>query len=115
MILSFRHKGLARLYTRKKDTTVDVPNPWFMAKGERVLARLDIAREPMHMDLPGWSLQPLNGQMEGLWSVVLSGNWRIVFRFKGDRQGKDTDKDSDVVDVDLVDCFKPGRRLQVCP
>jgi proteic killer suppression protein len=31
--------------------------------------------------------------MKGLWSVTISGNWRIVFRFH----------DGDAFDVDLVD------------
>ena len=31
--------------------------------------------------------------MAGLWSVTVSGNWRVVFRFE----------DSEAVDVDLVD------------
>ncbi len=32
--------------------------------------------------------------MAGLWSVSVSGNWRVVFRFR----------DSEAVEVDLVDC-----------
>ena len=31
--------------------------------------------------------------MVGMWSISVSGNWRIVFRFE----------DCEVVDVDLVD------------
>jgi addiction module HigA family antidote len=45
------------------------------------------------MDLPGARLHPLSGERAGQWSVKVSGNWRIVFRFEG----------REAVDVDLVD------------
>jgi proteic killer suppression protein len=34
------------------------------------------------MDLPGWRLHPLKGNLAGLWAVNVSGNWRVVFQFK---------------------------------
>ena len=43
--------------------------------------------------LPGYRLHPLRGEKRGWWSVTISGNWRIVFRFR----------DGDAFDVDLVD------------
>ena len=45
------------------------------------------------MDLPGWQLHRLKGERRGQWSVRVSGNWRIVFRF--DR--------GEAVDVGLMD------------
>jgi len=47
------------------------------------------------MDLPGWKLHPLKGKLKlkGFWSVWVSGNWRITFRFTG----------TDAADVDLID------------
>ncbi|MDO6749231.1 type II toxin-antitoxin system RelE/ParE family toxin, partial [Gilvimarinus sp. 1_MG-2023] len=33
------------------------------------------------MDLPGLSLHELSGSRKGTWSVTVSGNWRITFRF----------------------------------
>lgn len=65
----------------------------FADKIERILARLVEATEPGHMDLPGFRLHPLKGDLVGYWSVSVSGNWRIVFRFDG----------VNVRDVDLVD------------
>jgi len=70
MIVGFRHKGLKLLYE----------------KGDR-------RRVPANMDLPGYRLHPLKGDLAGLWSVRVSGNWRIVFRFDG----------AHVRDVDLID------------
>ena len=42
---------------------------------------------------PGWGLHRLRGDLAGFWSVRVTGNWRIVFRFE---KGEATD-------VDLVD------------
>jgi proteic killer suppression protein len=34
------------------------------------------------MDVPGWHLHPLKGELEGHWAVSVSGNWRLTFRFE---------------------------------
>jgi proteic killer suppression protein len=52
-----------------------------------------MARAPRDMDFPGLRLHPLTGNLNGFWSVSVSGNWRIIFRFE----------DSHVRDVDLID------------
>ena len=44
-------------------------------------------------DAPGVRLHPPKGGREGQWSVRISSNWRMVFRFE----------DGDGVDVDLID------------
>ena len=44
-------------------------------------------------DAPGFRLHPLKGDRVGQWSVRVSGNWRVVFRFE----------DGEAVDVDLID------------
>jgi proteic killer suppression protein len=67
--------------------------PELADKVARILARLDVAKTPEQMDLPGLKLHPLKGELRGLWSVWVSGNWRIIFRFEG----------TDVARVDLVD------------
>ena len=33
------------------------------------------------MDIPGYRLYPLTGDRRDQWSVRVSGNWRIVYRF----------------------------------
>jgi proteic killer suppression protein len=35
------------------------------------------------MNLPGWRLHPLHGEMAGYWVVWVSGNWRFTFTFEG--------------------------------
>ena len=57
------------------------------------LADLDEAGKPSDVDLPGYRLHPLKGNLSGFWSLSISGNWRIIFRFE----------EGDVCDVDLVD------------
>ena len=48
---------------------------------------LDEATGPHHMDLPGLRLHPLKGARAGQWSVSVTGNWRVVFRF-ADGEGR---------------------------
>lgn len=90
MIRSIRHRGLRRLYERGDASKVDSR---LVGKIQRVLARLEQARAPEDMNLPGYALHPLTGDLRGFWSVRVSGNWRVIFRLDG----------SDAFDVDLVD------------
>ena len=90
MIVGFRHKGLKLLY--EKGDRRRIPST-LVDKVERILARLDAAAGPGDMDLPGYRLHPLKGDLEGFWSVSVSGNRRIVFRFK----------DIHACDVELID------------
>ena len=63
MIEGFRHKGLKRFY--EKDERKGVP-PGLADKVARILARLDVAKTPEQIDLPGLKLHPLKGRAEGL-------------------------------------------------
>ena len=45
------------------------------------------------MDVPGYHLHALKGDLKGLWSVTVRANWRVIFRFEG----------TDAVDVQLID------------
>ena len=90
MIIGFRHRGLQRLYERGERRRIP-PNQ--IAKVEAILAQLDVATGPQDMNKPGFRLHPLTGDLAGYWSVTISGNWRITFRFDADN----------VTDVDLVD------------
>lgn len=80
MIQSFGHRGLKQLYERDnpKGLRADHVN-----KIARILARLDEADQVAGMDLPGFRLHALKGNLKGFWSVSVSGNWRIIFRFEG--------------------------------
>ncbi len=30
---------------------------------------------------PGWRLHALKGDFEGFWSLTVTGNWRMIFRY----------------------------------
>ena len=78
MIRRFRHRGLKRLYERDDRSGVNAAH---VARLERILTLLDVAQRPADIDLPGYRLHPLKGERKGEWSVSLSGNWRVTFRF----------------------------------
>jgi toxin HigB-1 len=90
MIQSFRHRGLQRLYERGDRSRI---NATLVDKVETALGLLDVAETPEAVNLPGYRLHPLRGDLRGFWSIRVSGNWRLIFRFD----------DRDVCDVDLVD------------
>ena len=31
---------------------------------------------------PGWRLHPLKGDLEGFWSLTVTGNWRLIFQYE---------------------------------
>ena len=45
------------------------------------LLALDTAHSIDDMDIPGYRLHPLKGARQNLWSITVSGNWRITFEF----------------------------------
>ncbi len=90
MIRSFRHRGLKRLFQRGEAAQVQAD---MREKVENILFVLDAATVPENMDLPGFRLHPLKGELRGFWAVTVRANWRIVWRFE----------DADAVDVDLID------------
>lgn len=90
MIKSFKHKGLEKYFLTGKQSGI---NAMHLAKITRILDRLDASISSQDMDLPGYNLHPLKGKQKNKWSVRVSGNWRITFRFEG----------IDAVDVDYRD------------
>ncbi len=90
MIRTLKHRGLKRLYESDNSSSV---LSQYVPKIRRILAVLDNANTIGDMDLPGFRTHPLSGDLKGFWSITVSGNWRIIFRFEN----------SDVFDVDLID------------
>ncbi len=89
MIRTFQHRGLKRLY-QGDPSKVRADQVGRIAD---VLAHLDRAQVPADLDLPGYRLHSLKGGLKGMWSITISGNWRIIYRFV----------DGNAFDVDLVD------------
>ena len=79
MIENFKDRRLKRLYERGDRSKIRAD---IVDKVERILARLDQALVIEDMNLPGYRLHELKGDLKGFWSVSISGNWRIIFRFE---------------------------------
>jgi len=90
VIRSFRHRGLQRLFEKGDRKRIHVEH---LEKVENTLAILNRATQPEDLDLPGFRLHPLRGDLKGFWAVTVRANWRIVFRFE----------DGHAADVDLMD------------
>ena len=79
MITSFRHKGLKRFYETGSTAGIQ---PAHRSRLRLQLAALGTAVSIEDMDVPGFNLHPLKGQRKGIWSISVSGNWRLTFRFE---------------------------------
>lgn len=90
MIKSFKHKGLKKLYEKgdRSSLRTDIAK-----KAELYLSILDTASSVEELNITGFSLHPLTGNRRGFYSVFLSRNHRMIFRFH----------EGNVFDVDLVD------------
>ncbi|MFZ0478175.1 MAG: type II toxin-antitoxin system RelE/ParE family toxin [Terriglobales bacterium] len=85
-----RHRGLKRPY---EDSDARGVIRERVVKLRDILVRLDAASAISDMDLPGFRLHPLKGEIKGHWSVTVRANWRVTFRFI----------DDDAFDVDYLD------------
>ncbi len=90
MLGSFKHKGLRKLFESGNTAGVDTRH---VDRLRKILALLATAESIEDMSLPGLNLHELKGARKGTWSVKVSGNWRITFRFEK----------GDVIDADYED------------
>ena len=79
MIISFAHKGLEKFFLTGNMQGIQAQHA---AKLARLLDRLDAAAKVEDMGFPGSGLHPLKGDLRSHWSVKISGNWRLTFRFE---------------------------------
>lgn len=89
MIQSFKHKGLERFYKTGKKSGIQAKHA---KRLQLILGRLNASISPEDMNLPGLYLHQLSGNRSKYWSVRVSGNWRVTFRFNG--------ADAEVVDYE---------------
>ena len=89
MIRSFRHKGLEKFFLKGTKSGIQAKHA---PRLRLILGRLNAATNPKDMDLPGLKLHELRGKKKGVWSVWVSGNWRITFCFNS--------KDAELVDYE---------------
>lgn len=89
MIVKFGHKGLRELFEKGATRRI---NKTYHDRIIDLLDILDAATGPR--DLSGVSdFHPLKGTRRGTYSMHVSGNWVVTFRFDG----------NDVADVDFED------------
>ena len=79
MIKSIRHKGLRRLYETGSTSGVQATH---VKRLRMQLAALESAHAIEDMDIPGFRLHPLKGEMRGRWSIWVNGQWRLTFEFR---------------------------------
>ena len=90
MIRSFRHKGLQAYFESGTKAGIQ---PAHSKRLRLQLAKLNAAKVPEDMALPGWRLHSLSGDLRGHWAVWVDQNWRMIFTFE----------DGDAVLVDYRD------------
>ena len=78
MIKSFKHKGLKQFFESGKKSGIQAKHT---KKLRMQLAAIDTAQVLEDIDLPGFSLHPFKGNRAGIWSISVSGNWRVTFEF----------------------------------
>jgi proteic killer suppression protein len=89
MIKGFTHKGLESFFCTGNKKGIQ---PAHVRRLQTLLDRLDAAVDVRDMDFPGSRLHEWAGKGKGIWSVDVSGPWRLTFRFQ----------DGHALDVDYV-------------
>jgi proteic killer suppression protein len=90
VIESFKHKGLKRLFEEDDRSKLAAD---MVEKIRLVLSALEEAGSIVDLNQPSFRPHRLKGDLDGYWAVTVRANWRIVFRFEGDKASN----------VDLVD------------
>jgi len=81
VIKSFRHKGIKQFFETGLKAGIQ---PKHAERLRKQLFALDNARSAKDMNAPGWRLHALHGDLQGHWSVDVSGSWRLTFAFEGE-------------------------------
>ena len=81
MILSFSHKGVEQFFKTGRKSGIQPKHAKWL---QLILGRLNASASPADMNLPGLFLHALSGTRSDIWSVRVSGNWRVTFRFSGE-------------------------------
>lgn len=84
MIKSFKHKGLEKFFLTGSTKGIQIIHK---RKLSHILIVLDTAYQIEDLNLPGFNLHPLKGDLKGQWAITVQANWRITFEF--DEKTKD--------------------------
>lgn len=80
MIKSFKHKGLEKFFRHNDRSGLSAQH---CDRIGRLLDATDDAQTPEELNIPGYGLHKLIGNKSDYWSLKVSGNWRITFKFEG--------------------------------
>ena len=87
------HKGLRRFVER--DDPSGLPQA-FVEKIRNILSFLQEMEDADELlTIPGWRAHRLTGQRKGVWSLMVTRNWRITFRIN--------EEELEIVDLDYED------------
>ena len=90
-IKSITHRGLKRFHEEGSMRGIDAR---YADKLREMLTILEIASDVSEVNaMPGWRLHQLTGDLSGFWSLRVTGNQRLIFRFE----------DGDAHDLNLLD------------
>ena len=90
MISSFRSKPLKLFYDKGDASKLPADH---LVRIQSVLTRLDVAKKPEELNVPGYDYHQLKGNLKDFYSVKVKNNFKIIFRFFGE----------DAADVDYLD------------
>jgi len=92
-LVRFRQKGLRQL--NEEGNAKAVP-PAMADTLRKLLLALETAETLEQLGrFPGWRLHPLKGDLKGFWSLTVTGNWRLIFRYD---ERTNTSSDIDLID-----------------
>jgi proteic killer suppression protein len=80
MIKSFKHKGLKLFYETGSVKGIQAKHA---SRLKIILQFLDSAVRPEDLNFPGMRWHPLKGELQNFYSVTVSANWRIIYKFEG--------------------------------
>ena len=92
MIKSIRHKGL-RLLWQENDSS-KLTKDQITKIAQRLFFIHNLKTVPQDFGVvPGWKAHKLTGDLKDYWSIKVSGNYRIIFKWDG----------QDAFDLDYLD------------
>ena len=87
------HKGLRRFIA---DEDASGLQPAVVEKVRRMVSFLqDMEREDELRTVPSWKAHQLTGDRKGVWSLLVTKNWRVTFRIDQD--------EIEIIDLDYED------------
>ncbi|MBR0572609.1 MULTISPECIES: type II toxin-antitoxin system RelE/ParE family toxin [Pasteurellaceae] len=79
MIISFKHKGLEKFYKTGSTAGIVVSHK---KKLQILLTHLENTKVINDMNIIGFDLHKLSGNLKDHWSVKVNGNWRVTFKLE---------------------------------